>query len=155
VKALRDVALLLRPSMLDDFGLVPALHWQAREVSRRTGMRVEVEAAHVSEELPDEHKTCVYRVVQEALHNCSQHAEAGAVRIAIRQEPGRIVLAIQDDGKGFDVAQVHGLGLLGMEERVNHLGGRFHIQSWPGHGTLLRIDLPLMEPHVQPSEASV
>lgn len=155
VNALRNVALLLRPSMLDDFGLVPALHWQAREVSRRTGMLVTVEAGEVSEELPDEHKTCVYRIVQEALHNCSRHAAARTVRIAIRQESGRIVLAIQDDGKGFEVAQVRGLGLLGMEERVNHLGGRFHIQSWPGQGTLLRIDLPLMAAQLQASKVSI
>ncbi len=76
VKALRNMALLLRPSMLDDFGLVPALHWQAREVSRRTGLRIDVAADGVPDELPDELKTCVYRVVQEALHNCSRHAEA-------------------------------------------------------------------------------
>ena len=118
-------------------------------------MRVTVEAGDVSEELPDEHKTCVYRVVQEALHNCSRHAGARTVHIAIRQESGLLTLAIQDDGKGFEVAQVRGLGLLGMEERVNHLGGLFHIQSWPGQGTLLRVDLPLMASSVQPSKVSL
>jgi signal transduction histidine kinase len=145
VNVLRNMALLLRPSMLDDFGLVPALHWQAREVERRTAVRIDLEAEDVPDELPDDYKTCVYRVVQEALHNASQHAEARNVRISIRQHQGRMVLAIRDDGKGFDAARVRGLGLLGMEERVKHLDGSFAIRSWPGQGTELRIELPLAE----------
>ncbi len=146
VKALRDMALLLRPSMLDDFGLVPALRWQSREVSRRTGMCIDVVADDVPEELPDELKTCVYRVVQEALHNCARHAEARNVRVIVRHEPERILLSVQDDGKGFDPAHVRGLGLLGMEERVKHLGGRFEVKSHAGEGTLLQVDLPLLTP---------
>ena len=76
ISVVRNMALLLRPSMLDDLGLVPALQWQAREVSKRSGMWVKVAAEDVSEELPEEHKTCIYRIVQEALHNCVQHAGA-------------------------------------------------------------------------------
>ncbi len=153
VKALRSMALLLRPSMLDDFGLVPALHWQAREVSRHTGIRVDVEAEDVSDELPDEHKTCVYRVVQEALQNSSRHAEAHSVRVSVVQVPERLVLTIRDDGIGFDASRVRGLGLLGMEERVNHLGGVFEVLSWPGRGTELRVELPF-EAHSRDSEAA-
>ncbi len=152
VKALRNMALLLRPSMLDDFGLVPALHWQAREVSRRTGMRIDVEAEDVPDELPEEHKTCVYRVVQEALHNSSRHAQAHSVRVSVLQGPERLVLTIRDDGKGFDAARVRGLGLLGMEERVKHLGGAFEVLSWPGQGTELRAALPFAA-HPQSNEA--
>lgn len=155
VKALRNMALLLRPSMLDDFGLVPALHWQAREVSRRTGMRVDVVADGVPDELPDELKTCVYRVVQEALHNCSRHAGARNVRVVVRHLPERIVLTIEDDGKGFDAARVRGLGLLGMEERAKRLGGRFDVRSSSGQGTLLRVEFPLMAASVQRSQAIV
>ena len=71
----RNMALLLRPSMLDDLGLVPALQWQGREEFKRTGgLRVRVAAAGVSDDLPEEHKTCIYRIVQESLHNCAQHA---------------------------------------------------------------------------------
>lgn len=142
VKALRNMALLLRPSMLDDFGLVPALHWQAREVSRRTGMRIDVETEDVPDELPEEHKTCVYRVVQEALQNSSRHAQAHSVRVSVLQGPERLVLTIRDDGNGFDASRVRGLGLLGMEERVKHLGGAFEVLSWPGQGTELRAELP-------------
>lgn len=101
VNVARNMALLLRPSMLDDFGLVPALEWHAREVSKRTGMAVSVDAGTVSDTLPDSHNTCVYRVVQEALHNCTRHAQAHSVRIRVRQDPGRVALSVQDDGKGL------------------------------------------------------
>jgi signal transduction histidine kinase len=138
----RNMALLLRPSMLDDFGLLPALDWQARESAKRTGMRVQV-ASELADDLPEEHKTCIYRVVQEALNNCARHARASAVQVAVRGEPGRILLSVQDDGSGFDTERVRGLGLLGMEERVKHLGGTFEIDSRPGHGTLLQVALPL------------
>ena len=143
VHVARNMSLLLRPSMLDDFGLVPALEWQAREVSKRTGMAVSVDAPDISDDLPDDHNTCVYRVVQEALHNCARHAHAHSVRIGVRQTAGSIMLSIQDDGKGFDARRVRGLGLLGMEERVQHLGGTFQVKSEPGHGTLLQVELPV------------
>jgi len=140
---IRNMALLLRPSMLDDFGLLPALEWQAREIGKRTGLRVQV-ASEMSGELPEEHKTCVYRVVQEALNNCAQHAQASAVQVCVRQDAGQILVTVQDDGSGFDPERVRGLGLLGMEERTRHLGGTFQIDSRPGRGTLLRVTLPLM-----------
>ena len=149
IKALRNMALLLRPSMLDDLGLVAALGWQAREVSRRTGIRVDLVTDNVPEELPEGHRTCVYRVVQEALHNVSRHAEAHKVQIAVRQEGGDLLLTVQDDGKGFDPQLVRGLGLLGMEERAKHLGGTFHIRSQLGGGTLLRVSLPLVAPYMR------
>src|SRR5580658_4437625 len=132
VQVARNMSLLLRPSMLDDFGLVPALEWQAREISKRSGIAVSVDAEELSDDLPDDHNTCVYRVVQEALHNCVRHAQAHSVRIGVRQQKGRIVLSIQDDGKGFDARRVRGLGLVGMEERVHHLGGTFEVRSEPG-----------------------
>src|SRR5579862_4116851 len=139
---IRNMALLLRPSMLDDFGLLPALEWQAREIGKRTGLRIEV-ASEIAGELPEEHKTCVYRVVQEALYNCAQHAQASAVQVTVRQQTRQIQVTVQDDGSGFDPERVRGLGLLGMEERARHLGGAFHIDSRPGRGTLLRVMLPL------------
>ncbi|MBV6432658.1 MAG: hypothetical protein IANPNBLG_02800 [Bryobacteraceae bacterium] len=154
VASVRNMSLLLRPSMLDDFGLIPALHWQAREMSRRTGVRVELSADDAPDSFSDEHKTCVYRVVQEALHNCARHAHATHVRIVARQEPTRLLLVIQDNGKGFDPRHVRGLGLLGMEERVRYLGGNFHLESEPGRGTLIKVELPLVdmsEPPMKPA----
>jgi len=145
ISVVRNMALLLRPSMLDDLGLVPALQWQAREVSKRTGLWVKVAAEEVSEELPEEHKTCVYRVVQEALHNIVQHAQARHVNIVVRQEPGRLLLAIQDDGRGFQPQQERGMGLVGIQERVSYLGGTFDVDSAPGRGAKLKIVLPLAQ----------
>jgi signal transduction histidine kinase len=142
VGEVRNMALLLRPSMLDDLGLVPALRWQAREVARRTGMKVKVAADDVGEDLPDEYRTCIYRIVQEALNNCARHAKAKTVRVTVRQEREQITVGIQDDGVGFD-ARDKGVGILGMEERVRGLGGVFRVDSEPGNGTVISILLPL------------
>jgi len=143
VNVIRNMSLLLRPSMLDDLGLVPALEWQAREVSKRTGLRVEVTADENAGELPDAHKTCIYRVVQEALHNCARHAQAHKVMVEVRQETSKILLSVEDDGHGFDVRRIRGLGLVGMEERVHHLGGALSVSSRPGKGTTVAVELPL------------
>ncbi len=143
VNVIRNMTLLLRPSMLDDFGLVPALEWQAREVSKRTGLRVHVTAEETAGELPDELRTCIYRVVQEALHNCARHSHARSVKVVVKQEPSRILLSVEDDGHGFDAGRVRGLGLVGMEERVNHLGGAFEVASRPGNGTKVAVELPI------------
>jgi signal transduction histidine kinase len=142
VGVVRNMALLLRPSMLDDLGLVPALRWQAREVAKRTGLHVKVAAEGVSEDLPEDHKTCIYRIVQEALHNCAQHAEASTVRVTVQQEADRIELKIRDDGRGFQPAQDRGLGLLGMQERASHLGGTFSVDAQSGQGTEISVVLP-------------
>ena len=147
VRVVRNMALLLRPSMLDDLGLVPALRWQAREVSKSSAMDVSVAAELTSDDFPDEYKTCIYRVVQEALHNCARHSHAHTVRIRIQQRPGLqgsevITLSIQDDGLGFDASQTKGLGLLGIQERVNRLGGACRVHSEPGKGTVLAVELP-------------
>jgi signal transduction histidine kinase len=143
VGALRNLALLLRPSMLDDLGLVPALEWQAREISKRTGMRVKVIADGISEDLPAQHNTCIFRVVQEALRNSVQHAAARIVKVTVRQQPGCILLHIQDDGKGFNTRRERGMGLLGMQERVNCLGGTFQVDSAPGRGAEVSVALPV------------
>jgi signal transduction histidine kinase len=139
---IRDMALLLRPSMLDDFGLAPALDWHARETAKRTGLNVEV-TSDIPDELPEEHTTCIYRVVQEALNNCARHAQARTVQVSVRREERRILLSVRDDGSGFDPRRVRGMGMLGMEERVRHLGGSLEIDSTPGYGTLLQVFLPL------------
>ena len=143
ISVVRNMALLLRPSMLDDLGLVPALQWQAREASKRSGIWVKVAAEEVSDELTEDHKTCIYRIVQEALHNIVKHANARNVTITVTQEPDRLLLSIQDDGRGFNPPQERGMGLIGMEERVSALGGRLVVESAVGEGTMLRVALPL------------
>ncbi len=145
VNEVRDLALLLRPSMLDDFGLVPALNWHAREMSKRTGLNVMVSASEEADDLPDEHKTCIYRAVQEAVNNCARHANARTVEVSVTREASHVRFQVRDDGIGFDVRIVRGLGLLGMEERVRRLGGDLHLESQPGRGTLISAELPLSE----------
>ncbi len=154
VDGVRNISLLLRPSMLDDLGLVAALEWQTREVAKRSGLTVDIVEKNVSDTLPEEYKTCVYRVVQEALSNCSKHARAKGVRIIVRQELERLLLTIEDDGKGFDVHRVRGLGLIGMSERVTHLSGTFEAESQEGRGTLLRIELPLASEHTEADQTA-
>ena len=105
---------------------------------------MQVSAAELGD-LPEEHKTCIYRVVQEALNNVARHAQASAAQVRVQRSDGGIDLTVQDDGSGFDADRVRGLGLLGMEERVRHLGGIFSIDSHPGRGTLLRIKLPIAD----------
>jgi signal transduction histidine kinase len=143
MNTVRNLALLLRPSMLDDLGLVPALQWQAREVSKRTGMKVRVLAEDMPDSLSDEHNTCIYRVVQEALNNSVRHAHARSVRIQVSGSPRNVELAIEDDGNGFDARHARGLGLTGMAERVRNAGGQFKIDSTIGRGTTLSVRLPL------------
>jgi signal transduction histidine kinase len=147
VQTVRDIALLLRPSMLDDLGLIAALEWQGREISRRGEMEVEVQSAEASEKLPDEYKTCIYRLVQEALNNAVRHSSAKNARVTIDQAAEKIAVTIRDDGRGFDPKRVRGLGILGMDERVRRLGGTFTLDSKPGGGTTIRAEFPLPASH--------
>src|ERR1039457_6097219 len=145
VNEVRDLALLLRPSMLDDFGLVPALNWHAREMTKRTGLNVVLSADDTADDLPDEHTTCIYRLVQEAVNNAARHANARTVEVEVRREDHRVIFSVRDDGAGFDPRFVRGLGLLGREERVRRLGGQLEIDSQPGRGTRITAELPLAD----------
>ena len=106
-------------------------------------VQVDVGDDDASDELPDDLRTCIYRVVQEALHNCARHSQARSVKVIVKQERSKIFLSVEDDGRGFDAHRVRGLGLVGMEERVHHLGGEFEIESEPGAGTKVAVELPL------------
>jgi signal transduction histidine kinase len=139
VAMVRNMALLLRPSMLDDLGLIPALKWHARETTRRTGLPVKMIADEIGDDLADSYRTCMYRFVQEALNNCARHAQATEARVVVRQDADGLCVSVQDDGIGFDPRKEKGMGLLGMEERVERLGGLFRIESQPGQGTLVSI----------------
>jgi signal transduction histidine kinase len=129
--------------MLDDLGLIAALEWQGREVSRRSEMEVEVQSADVSEKIPDEYRICIYRLVQEALNNAARHSSAKNARVTVDQTADKILVSVFDDGRGFDPQRVRGLGILGMEERVRRLGGILNIDSKPGRGTTLKAEFPL------------
>jgi signal transduction histidine kinase len=140
--------------MLDEIGLVPALRWHAREVSRRTGLKVKMVADDLTDNLTDALRTCIFRVVQEALNNCVKHSKAGEVRVVIRRDGDGLSITVEDNGVGFDPAHNKGLGLLGMMERVTGLGGRFHISSQPGHGTVLSTSFQLANNPCKPVQES-
>ena len=146
-RVVRNISLLLRPTMLDDLGLIPALKWLAREVSRTGPMAVDVAAESFVDDLPEEHRTCVFRVVQEALRNAARHSGALHARVLVREEDHFLRLSVQDDGKGFVPSMESGLGILGMKERVVSLSGTMTMDSRPGRGTTLTFDLPLPSGH--------
>lgn len=145
MRAIRDLAMGLRPSMLDDLGLEAALQWQGREFSRHTGVPASVQVQGPLNELTDAQQTCIYRVVQEALTNCARHAHAKHVLVSIAEQADGITVVVQDDGTGFVPGNANkgGLGLVGIQERVQALEGRCKIVSRPGQGTTIRVELPL------------
>jgi signal transduction histidine kinase len=142
-QTVRNIALLLRPSMLDDLGLAAALEWQGREVSRRSDIEVSVESDNVPEDLPDEYKICIYRFVQEALNNAVRHSGASNAKVVVDRQSKTLLVRVTDDGRGFDPGRSRGMGILGMEERVKRLGGTLGVQSQPGKGATVTAELPL------------
>lgn len=142
LKLTRNLSLLLRPSMLDDLGLAPALRWLAREWQKRSGVVVDVEASEELDGLEEAARICVFRVVQEAVANAVTHGKANALKIRASQKDGRLLVSIQDDGKSFDAMKEKGMGILGMTERVEKLGGKFSIVSKEGVGTVVMAELP-------------
>jgi len=143
----RDMAMGLRPSMLDDLGLEAALEWQCRQFSRRIGIPVTVQFSGDSGELSEAVRTCIYRSVQEALTNCAKHADAGRIGVFVCAQPGSIRVMVEDDGVGVDLAERsgRGIGLLGIQERVDELQGRFSLRRLPQGGTVLTIEVPVLQ----------
>lgn len=140
----RNLALGLRPSMLDDFGLQAALEWLARDFMSRTSLAVELKMDGNFDSLADKHRTCVYRIVQEAMTNCVRHAHAKSIQIGVTAEGDRLRVSVSDDGVGLDSAHRRkGLGLRGIDERVRELHGTMRIECEPGRGTSLVVHLPV------------
>jgi signal transduction histidine kinase len=143
MRAIRDLAMGLRPSMLDDIGIEAALQWQGREFSRHTGVPATVRVDGSLDHLSDSQRTCIYRVVQEALTNCARHAKAKHVLVSLRADEDGVSVMVKDDGVGFNPAAARGgLGLLGMQERVQELDGTVSIKSQRSGGTTIRVELP-------------
>jgi signal transduction histidine kinase len=139
----------LRPTVLDDLGLIPALHTFLKSFRERTGIRVSLSAFAGVEQLNSDKRTVLYRVAQETLNNVSRHAQASQVHLKIQKAGDFISMKIKDDGKGFTAERMlHAkknkrLGLLGMSERLDMVGGNFAIQSAPGRGTTMTAQIPL------------
>lgn len=145
VRAVKEIAGGLRPAVLDDLGLGPAIRAHAREFGRRTGVAPSVRIDGDIEGIPDPHRTCIYRVVQEALNNCARHARASEVIVSLQGKGGEVGVIIRDNGVGFDAEHRagNGLGLVGIQERARDLGGKFTVKSSPGRGTIIEVKLPL------------
>jgi signal transduction histidine kinase len=145
VRTVRDLSLGLRPSMLDDFGLQAALEWHVRDFTRRYGLQVDLAVDGDLQALPERHRLCVYRAVQEALTNCARHASASSVQISVREHDDMLSVTIVDDGIGIEPERRKaGLGLRGIEERVRDLGGTLDIHSTRGVGTSITIAVPVI-----------
>ncbi len=156
LQAVRDIAMGLRPSMLDDLGLGAALEWQARDFSRRYDIPVTLEAGDALDELPDQLRTNVFRIVQEALTNCARHARASSVRVTLERQGAALRLIVEDDGVGLAGAPARrgGLGLAGMQERARELGGRIEFGARPGGGTRIEVRIPEPRPLPAPAGAT-
>jgi two-component system sensor histidine kinase UhpB len=150
LRAIRNLSIDLRPSALDDLGLLPALRWYVKEYQKKCSINVEFHATGFKERLPAEMETALYRIVQECLTNTAKHANANRVTITLKEETNRVYARITDDGQGFDYeallktpGQERGLGLAGMNERAVLLDGTLNIHSTPERGTIIEVSIPL------------
>ena len=154
VNAVRDLSQLLHPTLLEDLGLYQALNSHLRDYSRRTGIRAELVWENMAEHLQPELAICIYRIVQEALTNIAKHAQASTCRVLLSGLSRSVQVVVEDDGKGFRAEpwpfdnRTTGVGLRGMKERVHALEGTFQVETRPGKGTHLWIEMPL-----RPSES--
>ncbi|MCL5075838.1 MAG: histidine kinase [Chloroflexi bacterium] len=151
LEGVHDLALELRPSVLDDLGLVEALKRYVKEYSRKHGIEIDFHSSGLEGvALPPEMETSLYRIIQEALTNVARHAQAATASVLLEQREDAMVAIIEDDGKGFNVKRVMGsrskerkLGLFGMQERASLIGGKLTIESQPGLGTTVFVEVPL------------
>lgn len=139
----------LRPSVLDDLGLVPALRWFINQRVLPVGLQVELQTSGLEQRLPEELETAIFRILQEAITNVVKHAQAKNLKVRLAREPGRIAGLVADDGAGFTPAAStgkgdgdQGLGLFGMQERAALVGGTVQIKSAPGSGTTVEVSVP-------------
>ncbi|NDP41590.1 MAG: PAS domain S-box protein [Aromatoleum sp.] len=146
VAATRRIAADLRPLMLDDLGLVPAVEWLVESFTQRNGIPCELAVSSAELELPSAHATAVFRIVQESLANVGKHARASRVTIAIERNASELTLSVRDNGGGFSSQhprKPNSYGLLGLRERASLLGGEVTITSAPGQGTHVEVRLPV------------
>lgn len=151
IQTVRRVATELRPGMLDDLGLVPALEWQIQEFSRRTGIRYQLDLGENLRPLERDVVTVLFRIFQETLTNITRHAQATEVKVSLIDAPDQITLIIQDNGRGIQSAEMNNprsLGLLGMRERALSVGGTLTIQGIPQEGTCVTVSVPRTTPNL-------
>jgi signal transduction histidine kinase len=150
MEQIRLLAYGLRPPALDAVGLSYTLEGLCRDFAERTQLSIDYAGAELPV-LPEAANMCLYRVLQEALTNVAKHADANQVRVALRCDAEAVSLTVEDDGQGFEVqaGTSAGIGLLGMQERIELLGGQLEIESWPGQGTRLIAHIPLQKAYLE------
>lgn len=149
IAAVQRITTDLKPAVLDHLGLGAALEWEATKFQARTAIRCRAESQLDDQALDPSRGTALFRIVQESLTNVARHAHAGAVCLSLRKVKGRIVLAVQDNGRGIterEVQDPRAVGLLGMRERAHLLGGDFRIAGKPGRGTKVTVSIPARGP---------
>jgi signal transduction histidine kinase len=150
---LRKVAHRLHPSIIEQAGLVTALHALASDIRSASGFDVSVDtSAAPAVALPKDSSLILYRIAQEALRNAEKHGGTNRAQITVAQRNGAVVMTVADKGRGFDTTQddrARGLGLISMAERARHAGGRIDIESQPGAGTVVRVEVPAVEGRLQ------
>jgi signal transduction histidine kinase len=145
----RDTSQMFRPAILDDFGLEQTLEWFASQFARQTGIHVHFDSDSAGQSVPGDSAIHIYRIVQAALANVARHSGAHEAWVSLKKANGNLALEIRDDGEGFDPeadmdrTSGEGMGLMGMRERTEHLKGTIVVRSAPGHGTMVRIEIPL------------
>jgi signal transduction histidine kinase len=149
---LRRIIAALRPGVLDQLGLVPALRWVCNQIMVPLGLAVTIEQNNLPDRLPEEIETTLFRIAQEAMVNVARHSKASSVSIDLCKSNGQVVMTLSDDGEGFDPTSVslafehgRGWGLVGMQERATLAGGQFTVESVPGKGTMVRVNIPVPE----------
>lgn len=148
VAATRRIAADLRPLVLDDLGLAPAIEWLVQNFTQRSGVPCDLDIDEELE-LQEPYATAVFRIVQESLFNVGKHAHATSVQVRVAHEGGEMVLSVQDDGVGFQVSdprKPQSLGLVGLRERAHLLQGKLTVASTPGQGTRVEARIPVQEP---------
>ena len=146
IHIVQKISAELRPGLLDDLGLAPAIEWLAQEFQTRTGVKCDVQISGGEANLGSDCSTAIFRIVQEALTNVTRHALATTVKITMREQNGSLVLEIKDNGKGIrrqDTLAPESLGLIGMRERLLPFGGKLTLSGLPNKGTTLSINIPL------------
>ncbi|MCV2355830.1 response regulator [Paucibacter sp. B2R-40] len=150
LQQVRRLAMALRPSMLDDLGLAPALRWLAEQAAMRSGYELQFQALMPALRLAPEIETTFFRIAQEALTNVARHAQASQLEVVLQQSDEDLVMSINDNGRGFDPQASRGLavagaslGLLGMQERAMLIGASLIVEASPGHGCMLLLSCPL------------
>jgi len=150
IEEVRDISLNLRPSLIDDLGLISAIKWLVDKIKEKSNLNIELSLKLEQKDIPKDFSITIFRIIQEGLTNVVRHAEATEVLLRVIQEDDEIEIFIKDNGKGFDIKQVfkdiskgRALGLLGIKERVELLNGRIEIKSEIQKGTEIKINIPL------------